>query len=146
MSRNNVKEWFLGFVTPNSPMGRWNYFLSSLFVSFLLPTVCFFVAFFCFVVLKMDEVTVKILLTAVFGLLYLYFRYNLMCRRIWHITEEIEKGRTYSFVISVFWALSALPFLGLLVGLGLFVVELILIFKSGEAIPEDKESENNYNF
>ncbi len=128
---NNLKKWLLGLVTVNSPMGRINYFLSNIAVVIILTVVFFLIG------INMDDKTFNIVGKILFVILYIYFHFNLMSRRIWHITEEKSKGTLYAFVLSVAYLLNMIPIIGLVAGLVIFIAEIVLLFKSGCEIQDN---------
>lgn len=130
-NENSFKKWILGLLTVNSPMGRVNYFLSNLAVSFIIVVIFFLIG------INMDHQTFNIVGKILFVITYIYFHFILMSRRIWHITEEKSKGTLYAFVLAVAYLTSMIPIIGLVASLVIFIAELILLFKPGCEIPDN---------
>lgn len=143
MDQKDVKKWLLGLVSINSPMGRLDYFVSNVIVWFLFSIVTSILAIiFVFIMVKIfnsDLITIKVIFIPLACLLYVYMHYNLMARRLWHITEEKSKAATISFCLSVIYLAEFIPIIRYLALPVILIAEIILLFKPGCDIPEEDQ-------
>jgi len=140
-NENNAKDWFLGFVTTNSPMGRLDYLFSNIAVVLMIFIICTFINFI-FTNINADIIIIILIIAVI------YCRFHLIGRRIWHITKDPVKSSIYALVLTITYLGILIPIIGWVVGLLLLIAELVLLFKPGYAIPDnndENESHQIYN-